>query len=653
MKATSTLYGLVLLLLLNSCNRFHATSDGVEETLTQAGDNRKELFKVIQHYREKDDTLKLKAAMFLIGNMKDKYYFSGKEIDTYYQFIDSVFQIKQKEYDVPALREAFVAKTDINLQTVKPDINLDSQHLSAEYLINNIEEAFAVWNKPWNHHLSFSDFCELILPYRIGYEIPEEWRLYFKETYGNALNPNMVATASEACASINDVLRDKNIRIYPESILPINLRASSLANMKFGLCGDCAMLAVYVMRASGIPVAECIVPHWGTKNSSHAFNSVYNNDGKCYDFLGTEANPGEHLKTFFDHVPKIYMNTYGKQETSLAMLCGKEEVPNFFKNPYIKDVSAEFPNICTKDISISMHNKVKNNFAYLCVFDPQGWTPVAWGSIKEKKAIFKAIGTGIVYHLALFQDQQLLLTGNPFLLNEQGNLQYYTPQDDTLDKILERKNPESNAWEHVSQQLIGGVFQGANTSNFEQAITYQTIKEEPDLRYITIEVNSLEDVKYVRYRSSDKTYGNMGEVEFYEKDSDIPLKGKPYGKYKPSLYFPRYGVENLFDGDPLTFFHSSDSLSWGALELNHPAKIAKIRYIMRNDDNGIRKEHEYELFYMKDGAWISLGKQIAVKDDSLLYQGLPKNALYWLRDYTKGREERIFEINNKSKVIWH
>ena len=55
---------------------------------------------------------------------------------------------------------------------------------------------------------------------------------------------------------------------------------------------------------------------------------------------------------------------------------------------------------------------------------------------------------------------------------------------------------------------------------------------------------------------------------------------------------------------------------------------------------------------MNEGNWQSLGKQIAMEDDRLLYKNIPIGALYWLRDYTRGREERIFEIKNDT-VIWH
>lgn len=49
--------------------------------------------------------------------------------------------------------------------------------MTADYLINNIDHAFKVWkHRPWNKTLGFDDFCELILPYRIGNEPLSDWR---------------------------------------------------------------------------------------------------------------------------------------------------------------------------------------------------------------------------------------------------------------------------------------------------------------------------------------------------------------------------------------------------------------------------------------------------------------------------------------------
>lgn len=99
----------ISLLLLGSC-RMPTPTPGIEEALSKAGSNREELFQVIKHYQKGTDSLKLKAALFLTENMTDKYYLTGEAIDEYYTFIDSVYQIRQEEYDIPAIYDEFKNK---------------------------------------------------------------------------------------------------------------------------------------------------------------------------------------------------------------------------------------------------------------------------------------------------------------------------------------------------------------------------------------------------------------------------------------------------------------------------------------------------------------------------------------------------------------
>lgn len=638
----------ISLLLLGSC-RMPTPTPGVEEALSKAGSNRNELFRVIRHYQEGTDSLKLKAALFLIENMADKYYYTGKAIDEYYTFIDSVYQIQQEEYDIPTIYSEFINKAQYFKEELT--LNWDTQTLSADYLIENIEDAFAVWNRPWNQHLSFEEFCELILPYRIGSEIPENWRSLYQERFKPFLQSDTIQTARQACTAINNALIKQTIHIAQSSVLPINLRPSTLANIKFGLCGDYANQAVFAMRSVGIPVAIEIVPHWGDNNNSHVFNVVYDNNKTSHDFSGSEQNPDEHLIRFKNAIPKVYRKTFSKQPSSLAMQHGNEAIPPLFMNANLLDVTDNYPFIGARNITIPLPEQPNRRFAYLCVFDTHGWIPVAWGNINGNKAEFKAIGPNIVYQTALYQNEKLEPVGDPFLLDSLGQISFYTPQAETMDYVLERKHRDAKYLDYLPPIMIGGKIQGANRPDFSDAVTFYTFEEEPNFKYTTVLTASQKPVKYVRYLSSDKTCGNMAELEFYGAN-DIPLKGKVIGDYEPSIYYPRYGAKVMFDGDPLTFFHTNDTLSWAGLELEQPVAITKIRYIIRNDDNGIRKGHEYELFYMDRGDWKSLGKQVATEDDRLLYKQVPKGTLYWLRDYTKGKAERIFEIK-KNKVIWH
>ena len=72
------LQSILLFLLLTSCS---SVPSDVRIALEQAGINRQELEKVIEHYKTTGEIQKLKAAYFLIANMPGKYaeYYSCNE----------------------------------------------------------------------------------------------------------------------------------------------------------------------------------------------------------------------------------------------------------------------------------------------------------------------------------------------------------------------------------------------------------------------------------------------------------------------------------------------------------------------------------------------------------------------------------------------
>jgi len=70
----------------------------------------------------------------------------------------------------------------------------------------------------------------------------------------------------------------------------------------------------------------------------------------------------------------------------------------------------------------------------------------------------------------------------------------------------------------------------------------------------------------------------------------------------------------------------------------------------RNDMNAIQPGDEYELLYW-NGGWKSLGRKIA-DSTTLQYDNVPYNALFWLKNHSSGREERIFTYENGKQVWW-
>ncbi|MBR5612355.1 MAG: transglutaminase domain-containing protein, partial [Bacteroidaceae bacterium] len=144
------------LCLLVACQK----NDRLQTALNHAGDNRMELEKVLRHYEE--DTLKLRAAKFLIENMP--YHFSvmetmvspeGKE------YYPDITRFSGKESVKRHCDSLFAVGYRVRKQHV-----FDIHTLTADYLIDQIELAFEAWGKPWAKEVSFDDFCRYVLPYR-------------------------------------------------------------------------------------------------------------------------------------------------------------------------------------------------------------------------------------------------------------------------------------------------------------------------------------------------------------------------------------------------------------------------------------------------------------------------------------------------------
>ena len=72
----------------------------------------------------------------------------------------------------------------------------------------------------------------------------------------------------------------------------------------------------------------------------------------------------------------------------------------------------------------------------------------------------------------------------------------------------------------------------------------------------------------------------------------------------------------------------------------------------RNDGNCVEVGDKYELVYWNASRWESLGFKTATSD-TLIYRNCPGNALLLLHNHTKGKQERIFTINETGdQVFW-
>lgn len=639
---------IISVVAFTSCSRYPAD---VERALKLAGDNRTELEQVLEHYRNQPGyELKYRAAEYLIGNMPGKYSEDNKPTEVYQPLFDNWHQLCNEQVIVnrQATFDSLVFKYHLaSARRVLPDV----EHIKAGYLIDNIELAFEVWTgQPWGKDIPFDVFCEEILPYRISTEPLENWRSLVMEQY-RALYDSLRSSNMDAVSACSKVLESIDNRWY-QPALKISLPKPSysmIERFRTGACLEYVTLGTFVMRSLGIPVTWDFTPQWPSRGLGHDWNTVRDENGKHTPFVFLETKPGEPHHAGYP-MAKAFRHTYGKQPESLACIAHKEKLPAFFQNPCLLDVSSE--NFTGADARISLKpRQTKDKYAYLAVFDNRNWVPIQWGKC-EDATVFTCMGKNIVY-LPLYSRKGDLYYGMPpFLFTQQGTIRWLEADTTRWQTLrLRRKYPVMiQKW--LVERMKGGQFQAANRADFSDAVLLHTITDHPDMYFHDVAVDHPGKYRYYRYLSPNGGACNIAELEFYGDGGNTKVTGQIIGTSGSYDNDPWRTLDKAFDGDVLTFYDAASmDGAWVGMDFGKGTVISRIRYLPRNDDNTIVPGQTYELFYFGVNGWISLGKQVA-SDDTLYYDNAPVNALFWLRNLTKGVEERIFTYENGEQVWW-
>jgi hypothetical protein len=217
------------------------------------------------------------------------------------------------------------------------------------------------------------------------------------------------------------------------------------------------------------------------------------------------------------------------------------------------------------------------------------------------------------------------------------------------DMVLSRKY-QTGLVEGHCKEMVGGRFQGANRSDFSDAVDLYVIEDVPESSYQIVEIHREDSFNYFRYLAPENSIGTISELEVFEAGAGEKLSGNMIGTEQDLVDISK---EMAFDGDPLTSFRKYGFPEvWVGMEFDSPKKIEKIVFLPGNDDNCIRNGELYELFYWNN-KWVSLGKQLGSSETyKLKYENVPTNTLYLLRNLTKGKEERIFTYEKGKQVWW-
>lgn len=622
---------ILLALILAACRS--EKEKQLECALDFAGDNRVELEKVLEHYRT--DPEKLEAARFLIRNMPGWYSYEGNELDSIHHLLVEVCEgrpISKREKN-KWNRISFNSLSKI----------YDAQVITAEYLIDNIDLAFEVWRKyPWNRNLPFDDFCELILPYRIADEPLSDWRKLYYEDYGTLLDSLYKGDDVIEASKIIDGKLRKLYYIYNTDFRIPHLDAVFLYHNRIGYCREACDLTIYAMRACGIPVATDYFVYSPDYQHYHCWTMLRDTTGTFLQFGFNEFEASrDTLRHDGRKKGKVYRYCFGIQADKNSGTSGNRQLSPVLKNRFVKDVTSEYFGSNDTTIPIQMSGE---QYIYLGIFSPGGWIPIDMALGNAGKVTFRDIEPDVIYQ-TLYQGDggKLYPAGYPFISKTGGGFVLLKPNIDLMEEaILKRKMPQQKTIaEWAYRAIIGAKVEAADDLSFMQADLLWQFEDTLTTNYYVLTPLLRKKYRYVRYVAPIGKRMELAELALF-KDSFCKEKVR---LRRINSIEPIAKLEYVTDGNILTYFQARDTSCYLAYDLGESTLIERIVFSPRNDDNYIWPGDNYELFY-QDGinGWRSLGSKVATEREIDFL--VPQNALLWLRNRTKGREEQVFIYKN-------
>lgn len=633
----------LLLYVLVSCDvsQIRVLHESFEENWSQ-------IYKVIDRYQREGDNQKLKAAYFLIENMPyHSYLYSPNLIKAKEWF--RLMRVRPKE-EWKDISDSLFANIDVSVGLERM---WDSKVLDSAFICNNIDYAFKAWRElPWGKNVSFTSFCENILPYRIGDEVPENWREeYFKKfrpLVENFMKMDSIDTedpieAYKYLISCDPIIHDA---LY-SSTSPFAFPHIGAKYVQFntGTCKEFCDYLIYICRAMGIPCAFNL-----RLNDGHSWITFWNKNGHEY-VVSYEPNrivPVEEDDMMNTEKTRVFRLSYCLNKSEMSKLpTNRNGLPQFFQVPLFKNVTSKFTDSYLSKITIP---RTLLNFSipdgmilYLCSSQRNNWVAEDYTISCGNDITFGGIQPGCVMCVAVNDYGKMVPITEPFLVDDiSGDIQLVNKNTINPSVILKSKYHIEGEERILRERMRNGVFEGANNCQFDNPDTLAIIQETPyrQISFINTYIqNKHKKYKYLRYKGLDGSYCNVAEVKFYGENG-IPITfNKIIGT---PICISKYEKEymNVFDDNPSTSFdYCYPNGGWSGVELSTEQSVSKISYTPRNRVNYIYAGDQYELFYYDNG-WRSMGKQTALSD-SLIYYNVPDKLLY-LKNHSSGVKEMVF-----------
>ncbi|MFW6224958.1 MAG: hypothetical protein ACOC4B_01680, partial [Bacteroidota bacterium] len=566
-KAYNIFFYFFICIILHSCSKDHP--ENVMLVLEKAGNNKNELVKFLNYYKEGNNPLKYKAACFLVANMDQysyKEYNVQQAFDQYFNILDSL-NIVEGDYTPHQYKNSYSQIfDDVSKITIDEEYH-DIHQVSFDYLKKNLDHAFLAWeNMPWAKHISFENFLEYILPYRFGEAPVEDWRTPLYRRYIGNHHPGYHDDGPvELADAINmNIGRefgvDLGFTVYGQP-----LGYSQLIKSRKGVCDDAVAYVVMRLRAIGIAASKDYTPYWADRNMGHSWNVVLSKDGEMIDFDATYGRIG-HRTMDDNKAPKIFRKQFSGNPEMIANIINKHsDIPPALRHTNIIDVTDEYVKTSDVKIKIPSADKQKNEqFAYISVFCNLAWQPVYWGKVKKDKVVFEKMARDIVYLPLYYKNNQIIPFSTPFILSESGEIIFLKANwNRTQTMVLKRKYPVFPRVKKFAEKMVYGRFQISNNPRFTNCKTIHEIKETPRFTPNIVELEKPLYARYIRYYSPDNGHCNISELNVFNEKQQI-LNGNTIGNDMDNLK----EYQKVTDGNKLTYYNApTPAGDWVGMDL--------------------------------------------------------------------------------------
>lgn len=649
------------LLLTASCTQ---DSMYMHYALRAAGKNKPELKAVLRHYRTIDkDPEKLRAAKYLIANMPAHYsYRDTAAINSYYsKALEILGTGPSPDWQRDTLRQI----SDCEYAGITRNIISDVEVMTSDYLIYSIDHAFHQWKtKPWAKHLTYEQFRDWILPYKVTeLQSLDAWRDTLSAHYSDSLSTipatdyerNTIYGAIEIARNeIHSMQSAIGHRVIWEDRGSIPMRsAATWVRMTYGSCMDYVIMGTAVFRSLGLPAAVDQVPSWGRNSDGHSWYVFLDDRGREQATINSLIMPAGMQFYPYERIPKVWRTTYTINRDMVKYRNTAKYVYPF--DLCQKDVTDHYTRTSDLDIDTDKEQTAKltdKKYVFIAMAVNSGgpqWKVLDMGILKKGKAHFKNMGREMLYIALGYDGRKLIPISRPFILHKSGEVEYIDNPDDsnikTISMDLRRKYYENYNVVNMRRRILGGKIQCSDRPDFKDAVTLYTI-ERTDIPYL-IELNVDHPYRYWRYLTPDGSWGSISEISFHDENGN-----KLEGRGIANLEAGQDAIDRAYDGNLLSNFEiNQPDGNWVGMDMGKPIAVRYASVSPRSDDNDICPGNEYELFCFDGQEWSSLGYQQA-EGNSLHYDDIPLNTLLWLRNYTRGNNERPFVLRENGDIEW-